>query len=162
LLLPEPRNTILGLAVDVHTAAEPKRLKWLIANVRKFGFSWEVVPEEPWHLRYTEGDNPPAAVVEYMNKNNIKKPSGVPAPAASVAQQPAVKDDGGDLDPGDSGPRVTKLQEELAQRGFYKGAFDGQFGQKTIDAVVAYKAAKGFGAGPKAGKRVLDDLGIGM
>lgn len=147
------------MAVDVHTAAEPKRLKWLIANVRKFGFSWEVVPEEPWHLRYTEGDNPPPAVSEYMAKNNIQKPAGIPAPAAG--QAPAAKDDGGDLDPGDSGPRVTKLQEELAERGFYKGEFDGQFGQKTVDAVTAFKASKGFGPGPKAGKRVLDELGIG-
>jgi hypothetical protein len=151
-----------GLAIDVHTAAEPKRLKWLIANVRKFGFSWEVVPEEPWHLRYTEGDNPPAAVAEYMTKNNIQKPSGVSAPTAAVSEAPAAKDDGGDLDPGDSGPRVTKLQEELAERGFYKGAPDGQFGPKTVEAITAYKKAKGFGDGPKAGKRVLDDLGIGM
>jgi len=152
-----------GLAVDVHTAGEPKRLKWLIANVRKFGFSWEVVPEEPWHLRYTEGDNPPAAVAEWMQKNNWQKPTGVPAPApAAAGTAPAVKDDGGDLDPGDSGPRVTKLQEELAERGFYKGAPDGQFGPKTVEAVVAYKKSKGFGDGPKAGKRVLDDLGIGL
>ena len=134
----------------------------MIANVRKFGFSWEVVPEEPWHLRYTEGDNPPAAVAEYMAKNNIAKPANVSAPAVSVNEAPAAKDDGGDLDPGDSGPRVTKLQEELAERGFYKGAFDGQFGARTQEAVIAYKKAKGFGDGPKAGKRVLDDLGIGM
>jgi hypothetical protein len=154
-----------GLAVDVHTAGEPKRLKWLIANVRKFGFSWEVVPEEPWHLRYTEGDNPPAAVAEYMAKNNIQKPAvGAPAPAAQAAPSaPAAgKDDGGDLDPGDSGPRVTKLQEELAERGFYKGKFDGDFGPKTTAAVVAYKESKGYGSGGKAGKRVLDDLGIGL
>lgn len=113
-------------------------------------------------MRYTEGDNPPAAVVEYMAKNNIQKPSGVPAPAASVAQQPVAKDDGGDLDPGDSGPRVTKLQEELAERGFYKGKIDGQFGQTTSQAVTAFKQSKGFGPGPKAGKKVLDDLGIGL
>jgi hypothetical protein len=150
-----------GLAVDVHTAGEPKRLKWLIANVRKFGFSWEVVPEEPWHLRYTEGDNPPAAVSEWMQKNNWQKPTGSPAPVTtSVAS--ANKDDGGDLDPGDSGPRVTKLQEELAERGFYKGNPDGQFGPKTEQAVVAYKKSKGFGEGAKAGKRVLEDLGIGL
>jgi len=153
------------LAVDVHTAGEPKRLKWLIANVRKFGFSWEVVPEEPWHLRYTEGDNPPAAVAEYMAKSNIQKPVGAAAPAASTvaAGAPAAgKDDGGDLDPGDSGPRVTKLQEELAERGFYKATPDGQFGPKTEEAVIAYKKSKGYGEGPKAGKRVLDDLGIGL
>jgi len=153
-----------GLAVDVHTAGEPKRLKWLIANVRKFGFSWEVVPEEPWHLRYTEGDNPPTAVAEFMARNNIQKPSGLVAPAASTAAAgaPAVKDDGGDLDPGDGGPRVTKLQEELAERGFYKGSLDGDFGPKTAKAVVEFKKSKGYGSGPKAGKRVLDDLGIGL
>lgn len=151
-----------GLAVDVHTAAEPKRLKWLIANVRKFGFSWEVVPEEPWHLRYTEGDNPPAAVAEYMAKNNIQKPAAGAQTASVPAASPAGKDDGGDLDPGDGGPRVTKLQEELAERGFYKGTPDGQFGPKTEEAVIAYKKSKGYGEGAKAGKRVLDDLGIGL
>lgn len=152
-----------GLAVDVHTAGEPKRLAWLIANVRKFGFSWEVVPEEPWHLRYTEGDNPPAVVSEWMTKNGITKPTpGVLPGTKSADAIGSIKDDGGDLDPGDSGPRVTKLQEELAERGFYKGAPDGQFGPKTVAAVTAYKTAKGFGPGAKAGKRVLDDLGIGL
>lgn len=151
-----------GLAVDVHTAGEPKRLAWLIANVRKFGFSWEVVPEEPWHLRYTEGDNPPAAVAEYMSRNGISAPVAGAKPDIAPATSTATKDDGGDLDPGDSGPRVTKLQEELAERGFYKGAPDGQFGPKTEAAIITYKTAKGFGAGSKAGKRVLDDLGIGL
>lgn len=153
-----------GLAVDVHTAAEPKRLNWLIANVKDFGFSWEVVPEEPWHLRYCDGDNPPAAVKAYMEKNGVTAPVAGATSSASVpaAGSSETKDDGGDLDPGDSGPRVTKLQEELAERGFYKGNPDGQFGPKTVEAVVAYKKAKGFGEGPKAGKRVLDDLGIGL
>jgi hypothetical protein len=152
------------LAVDVHTAGEPKRLKWLIANVRKFGFSWEVVPEEPWHLRYTEGDNPPPAVVEFMAKSNIQKPEGAATPAANnaVSGAPTAKDDGGDLDLGDSGPRVVKLQEELAQRGFYDCSFDGQFGPKTEQAVIAYKKSKGYGQGPKAGKKLLEDLGIGL
>ena len=55
----------LGIAVDVHSAGEPKRLNWLIANVKDFGFSWEVVPSEPWHLRYVCGDTPPPAVVAF-------------------------------------------------------------------------------------------------
>ena len=157
-----------GLAVDVHTAGEPKRLNWLIANVRKFGFSWEVVPEEPWHLRYTEGDNPPAAVAEYMSRNGISapvagaKPDIAPATSIVTKLKKMFKDDGGDLDPGDSGPRVTKLQEELAERGFYKGAPDGDFGPKTAAAVIAYKKSKGLGSGAKAGHRVLKDLGVGL
>jgi hypothetical protein len=62
----------LGIAVDVANAAEPKRLKWLIDNVKKFGFSWEVVPEEPWHLRYVCGDNLPQAVVEYTQRKEAQ------------------------------------------------------------------------------------------
>jgi len=151
-----------GLAVDVHTAGEPRRLNWLIENVRKFGFSWEVVPEEPWHLRYTEGDNPPAAVVEYMSKNGISASVAGAKPDIAPATSPVGTDDGGDLDPGDSGPRVVKMQEELAERGFYVGAPDGQFGPKTEAAVVAFKKSKGFGDGAKAGKRVLEDLGVGL
>jgi LAS superfamily LD-carboxypeptidase LdcB len=62
----------LGIAVDIANAAEPKRLNWLIANVKKFGFSWEVVPEEPWHLRYVCGDNLPQAVVEYTQRKEAQ------------------------------------------------------------------------------------------
>lgn len=154
-----------GLAVDVHSAAEPKRLNWLIANVKDFGFSWEVVPQEPWHLRYCDGDTPPPAVEAYMEKNGVTKPSAqltATGEKKSELAAGAVKDDGGDLDPGDSGPRVAKLQEELAERGFYKGAFDGQFGKKTEEAVIAFKKANKLPAGPKAGAKVLELLGIGL
>lgn len=153
-----------GLAVDVHSASDPKRLNWLIANVKDFGFSWEVVPEEPWHLRYCDGDTPPPAVVEYMKRHNAEPPTFVPSPLAPQAEKKESKgkDDGGDLDPGDEGPRVAKLQEELAERGFYQGAFDGQFGQKTADAVIAFKKANKLPAGPKAGAKVLELLGIGL
>lgn len=150
-----------GLAVDVANAGDPKRLNWLIANVKDFGFSWEVVPEEPWHLRYCDGDTPPPAVAEYMAKNGITKPAAGASPA-SVPAADGVKDDGGDLDPGDTGPRVTKLQEELAERGFYKGTPDGSFGPKTSEAVIAFKKANGLPDGPKAGAKVLALLGIGL
>jgi len=56
----------LGLAVDIANAGETKRLNWLIANVKQFGFSWEVVPEEPWHVRYVCGDAIPEAVKAYI------------------------------------------------------------------------------------------------
>lgn len=65
----------LGLAVDVHSAGEPKRLNWLVANVKEFGFSWEVVPEEPWHLRYVCGDKIPATVAAYMQAKGIVAPT---------------------------------------------------------------------------------------
>lgn len=50
-----------GLAIDVNTTglgsqANPgPKLTWLAANARGFGFTWELVPEEPWHLVYFPG-----------------------------------------------------------------------------------------------------------
>jgi peptidoglycan hydrolase-like protein with peptidoglycan-binding domain len=96
-----------------------------------------------------------------MEKNGITKPAAGAKPA-SVPAADGVKDDGGDLDPGDTGPRVAKLQEELSERGFYKGAFDGNFGAKTAEAVVAFKKANGLPEGPKAGAKVLALLEIGL
>lgn len=62
---PGKSNHNLGLAIDVHSAGEAKRLTWLINNVKDFGFSWEVFPSEPWHLRLVTGDNPTPAVVAF-------------------------------------------------------------------------------------------------
>jgi len=65
LATPGKSNHNLGLAVDVANA-NGKILNWMIKNVKDFGFSWEVVPEEPWHLRYVAGDDVPAAVLEFV------------------------------------------------------------------------------------------------
>jgi murein L,D-transpeptidase YcbB/YkuD len=145
-----------GLAVDVHTAAEPKRLNWLIDNVRKFGFSWEVVPEEPWHLRYTEGDNPPAAVVEYVAKRGGQPaPQTAPQPAAQPATQQPAKitsdDDGPKVDPASlphltkdyKGPAVKRLQRRLAKHGI-DCLQDGDFGPKTQNAVREFQKKAGL------------------
>jgi len=158
----------LGIAVDVHTAAEPKRLQWLVDNVRKFGFSWEVVPEEPWHLRYTDGDNVPAAVKEYMNANGIAAPApskAAPKAEAPKAQAPKTEAakpaaDGEGMGPGSKGDKVKELQDKLREKGFYDCTSDGDYGPKTVEAVKKFKQANNLPAGPKAGKKVLDLLGI--
>lgn len=134
----------LGLAVDIANASEPKRLNWMIANVKKFGFSWEVVPSEPWHLRYVNGDTPPAAVAEWMTKNNWEKPAGSPAPAAAASG-------GGD---------IQKLQEALRAKGFYKGEINGQKDAATDAAVKAFKVANKLPADSVAGPKVKELLGI--
>lgn len=122
----------LGIAIDVHTAAEPKRLKWLIDNVKTFGFSWEVVPEEPWHLRYVCGDNVPVAVVEFL-KSQGSAPAPAAAPAAAVpANNPTLK-------MGDKGPQVKRLQQALKDKG-YEVTVDGDFGKKTAEVVKKFQA----------------------
>jgi hypothetical protein len=133
----------LGLAVDIANASEAKRLNWMIANVKKFGFSWEVVPSEPWHLRYVNGDTPPPAVVEWMTKNNWAKPAGAPAPA-----------------PASGGGDVGKLQEALKVKGFYKGEINGQKDAATDAAVKAFKVANKLAADSVVGPKVKELLGL--
>ena len=60
----------LGIAVDIWSASGP-RFEWMLANALNFGFSWEVVPEEPWHLRYTQGDNVPPAVQAWLDSKKV-------------------------------------------------------------------------------------------
>jgi hypothetical protein len=161
----------LGIAMDIHTAAEPKRLNWLVANVRKFGWSWEVVPEEPWHIRYTEGDSVPAAVKEYMDRNGIvaPQPSKAEAPKAETpkpaapkveAPKPVAASQEEELAPGAKGDRVKLLQQKLKEKGFYKGNPDGDFGPATVEAVRKFKQASNLAAGPKVGKKAQEILGM--
>ena len=152
----------LGIACDIHSAAEPKRLNWLVANVRKFGWSWEVVPQEPWHIRYTEGDNIPDAVKAYMAKNNIAAPAApAAAPKTEKTEAPkATEPAGDDLTPGMKGDKVKALQEKLKETGFFDGKVNGDFDTKTADAVKRFKQANNLPAGPKAGKKVQDLLGL--
>ena len=141
----------LGLAVDVHSASDPKRLKWLIANVKEFGFSWEVVPSEPWHIRYVCGDNIPASVKAWMDGNGITAPVGkAPATAASAtAPAPALG-----LDPDKA------LQQALKDKGFYKGKIDGDIGPMTKEAIKAFKVANKLAADSVVGGKVKQLLGL--
>lgn len=67
MAVPGTSNHNLGIAIDIADASG-KRLDWLAKNAPSFGFSWEVVPEEPWHLRYVAGDNVPTRVKEWLEK----------------------------------------------------------------------------------------------
>lgn len=135
-----------GLAVDVHTASGP-RLEWMIENVRKFGFSWEVVPEEPWHLRYTEGDNPPAAVVEYVTKRDGQAPAAAPA-APVAAPNPNAKEQAKAMPvitKGNRGQAIKQAQRLLSKHGF-ECKDDGDFGPKTQAIVKSFQLSRGIEA----------------
>ena len=133
----------LGLAVDVHSASEPKRLNWLIANVKEFGFSWEVVPSEPWHLRYVSGDNAPASVKAWMEANGVAAPAaGAPVTAAGARGE------------------HTALQEALKAKGFYNGNVDGVMSPALQEAVKAFKVANKLAADSVVGPKVKELLGL--
>ena len=59
----------LGLAVDIFSASQPDRLRWLMNNDAKFGFSWELIPAELWHVRYWAFDDIPQAVKDWIGNN---------------------------------------------------------------------------------------------
>lgn len=132
----------LGLAVDVANASEPKRINWLIANVKEFGFSWEVVPSEPWHLRYVAGDNIPASVKAWMDANGAVAPAGAPVTAAGARGE------------------HTALQEALKAKGFFKGNVDGLMSPALQEAVKAFKVANKLAADSVVGPKVKELLGL--
>jgi hypothetical protein len=144
----------LGLAVDVHSAAEPKRLNWLIANVKKFGFSWEVVPEEPWHLRYVCGDAVPEVVKDYVARNPREaSPFGTVAEQRAAAEvktaAPATNATAAAtkrvIKLGSKGPLVKEAQTLLVKHNF-NCKIDGDFGPKTAQLVKDFQNKKGIPA----------------
>jgi hypothetical protein len=174
----------LGIAVDVHSASEPRRIKWLIDNVEKFGWSWEVVPSEPWHIRYVCGDRVPAAVKEWMDRNGViapnagsTKPATVPSaeskpskpkptvasPASPQQIRPAVAhaaQGNKTYKIGDSGPDVRKMQNGLKKSGHYKGEADGVFNKQTSTALIKFKKEKGLSENTVVGQKIRLMLGM--
>lgn len=118
----------------------------MIANVKDFGWSWEVVPEEPWHIRYVCGDNPPPAVAAWMEKNGIKKPE---AGVANLNNTPA----GGDA-------KTKAVQEALKKKGIYAGPINGEMDAATKEAIKAFKVANKLPADSVPGPKVMELLGI--
>lgn len=61
---------------------------------------------------------------------------------------------------GSSGQEVTNIQTRLKQWGYYTGAVDGVYGQKTADAVKAFQRSNGLTADGIAGKATLEKIGL--
>ncbi|MEO7398715.1 MAG: M15 family metallopeptidase [Ilumatobacteraceae bacterium] len=92
---PGTSNHGLGLAVDVGTetttATETERidartLQWLEDHAITFGFGWETVPSEPWHIRYNAGDAIPRAVLDFESRGH--SPTGPTGPTGSTGSGP--------------------------------------------------------------------------
>jgi peptidoglycan hydrolase-like protein with peptidoglycan-binding domain len=64
----------------------------------------------------------------------------------------------GTLRLGAHGEPVTRLQRALAERGYYRGPLDGDFGGGTQAALRAFQAAEGLGADGVAGSRTWQAL----
>lgn len=133
---PGTSNHGLGLAVDTAIDADgdlefewppksvtPAAVDWLVANASRWGFSAEL-QQEPWHWRYTAGDNVPWAVITYDSVVAMR----TIAPAAPIRL-------------GTTGPEVRKLQEQCKRFGWYPYNIDGSCGPRTVDAIMKLQAA---------------------
>jgi peptidoglycan hydrolase-like protein with peptidoglycan-binding domain len=59
---------------------------------------------------------------------------------------------------GDTGTTVSSLQSMLKSAGFYTGGVDGNFGEGTQTALIAFQAAAGLSADGVAGTQTLEKL----
>ena len=71
-------------------------------------------------------------------------------PAAATPEPP--------LRNGSQGEKVWKLQSRLQELGYYAGEVDGQFGNGTKEAVVAFQAKNGLDPDGMAGPDTLNLL----
>lgn len=61
---------------------------------------------------------------------------------------------------GSKGEDVKKIQNKLKEKGYYNGAIDGIFGNKTKDAVIRFQKDKGLTQDGIVGSKTLKALGI--
>lgn len=76
--IPGTSNHGWGSAVDVESVTTV-RLRWLLNNEIRFGWSHEV-STEPWHVRFWAGDGLTAAVRAYESNLQPKPPAPAPLP----------------------------------------------------------------------------------
>lgn len=62
------------------------------------------------------------------------------------------------LKPGDIGPAVKALQQELESLGYHVGALDGSYGTSTAQAVAAFQRAHSLTADGVVGPKTLEAL----
>jgi hypothetical protein len=79
--LVDGRNPADAVGLDART------ITWLVAYAPRFGWSWETVPEEPWHIRYVAGDAVPQAVLDF-ERPPATDPTPTPPPESQEDDMP--------------------------------------------------------------------------
>jgi hypothetical protein len=104
----------------------------------------------------TMGTTPPAGTTSPSTSTSTSTSAtatATPTPKAAPRQKstptptptPTAKKPGDSLNPGDSGAYVETVQRQLSDLGYWNGTPDGQFGQLTVQAVMALQKAAGLG-----------------
>ncbi len=112
-----------------------------------------------WQPGTTIATEPPSAMVTFsIGGNTVPLETsgigiagigvGTAEPTATPTTEPALKK-------GATGSRVTALQEQLKQLGYYTGKVDGSYGDGTVKAVKAFQSRNGLTADGVAGAATL-------
>lgn len=115
-----------------------------------------------WQPGTTIATEPPSAMVTFsIGGNTVPLETsgigiagigvGTAEPTATPTTEPALKK-------GATGSRVTALQEQLKQLGYYTGKVDGSYGDGTVKAVKAFQSRNGLTADGVAGTATLNKL----
>lgn len=79
------------------------------------------------------------------NPTPTPTPKPTPKPTPTPTPTPTAKKPGDSLSPGDFGPYVQTVQQQLSDLGYWNGTPDGSYGQLTVQAVMALQKAAGLG-----------------
>ena len=117
------------------------------------------------------GERTEAAVKRFQEENGLTA-DGVAgtktlnAVAAAVARKGGTPASGGNagttLKLNSQGTKVSQLQTDLKQLGYYYAKITGNFGAKTEAAVKAFQKAKGLTADGVAGTKTLDAIAVAV
>ena len=93
------------------------------------------------------------ATLKLIESGNAKK-AATPSPKPTATPKPTSSA----LRVGSSGAKVKSMQQRLKALGYYTGSVDGEFGEGTRKALVAFQKANGLTADGVAGTATLNKL----
>lgn len=148
-----PFNTLPPTATATPTAT-PAQNTQSTAGVNT-GDSTGAEPTVDWNAGWGPTDNgaattPPSsnATVAVVTSAPTNTPKATATPTATSSS----------LRNGSTGVAVKTLQQRLKQLGYYSGSVDGDFGDGTEQAVIAFQKANGLDADGVAGTRTITKL----
>lgn len=118
-----------------------RALNWgkRVVNVNVYGIAPDIATQMTFSTPKPSSD---CAVSPSSAPDVSVKPPAVSLPSPSADQSVAPKDFSGELDPGDKGPAVEKLQQELITLNFLKTKKTGVYDEVTAHAVFKFQQSQ--------------------
>jgi peptidoglycan hydrolase-like protein with peptidoglycan-binding domain len=146
--------------VDGHFGAKTRAALMSFQRVHKLPPNGEANEGTMALLRMPPGDVP----IPRPRPADLGKPAdpatAADTPPADGTTTPAATGETPLLKPGTDGYAVTRVQSRLTELGFDAGPADGDFGNRTSSALMAFQEAKGLPASGETDPKTWEALGI--